>query len=190
MSKRRLISGVSVIGVLVTGALIISGCGPSDTKLSAQVKEKLAADNTVKVAQIDVDTKDRVVTLSGTVDTQAVKERAVTLARDTNRVTDVVDHLVVKEQASTAGAWPPGPAMGHEGVERGMMSDSGIMAAVRDRLMADSTLARLNIAVDARDGTVSLSGRVSREAERTHAVELARQTRGVRRVVDKLEIGR
>lgn len=188
MSKRRVFLGGAAVTVLVTGAFIISGCGPGDTELNRQVKQTLAADDTVKAAQIDVATNDRVVTLSGTVDTQSAKERAVTLARGTNRVTEVVDHIVV---APTTGTFPPGPAMGHEGVERGMMmTDATIEAAVKERLMADSRLGRLHITVDAREGTASLSGRVANEAQRTHAIELTRQTRGVKRVEDRLEVRR
>ena len=58
----------------------------------------------------------KVVTLSGTVDTPAVKERAVAVARGTDGVADVVDQITVKQQASGHG---PGP--GHEMMGKGMM---------------------------------------------------------------------
>lgn len=58
----------------------------------------------------------KVVTLSGTVDSPVVKERAVAVARQTDGVADVVDQLTIKEQGS-------GPGFGHEMMEKGMKMD-------------------------------------------------------------------
>jgi hyperosmotically inducible protein len=59
------------------------------------VKTKFLADTTISGLKIDVDTKDNVVTLSGTVPTAAEKRRAVEVARDTDGVKSVVDRLKV-----------------------------------------------------------------------------------------------
>ena len=71
----------------------------------------------MKTAQIDVGVQNKVATLSGTVDTPAVKERAVAVARRTAGVNDVVDQITVKEQGSGSS---PGPGFGHEMMEKGM----------------------------------------------------------------------
>lgn len=102
------------LSVLAAGVITVA-CGPSDTTINAKVKEKLAADDTVKTAPIDASTQKKVVTLSGTVDSQAVKERAVTLARQADGVTDVVDQITVRQQAPG-----PGSGMGHQMMEKGM----------------------------------------------------------------------
>lgn len=177
---------------MLAASVITVGCGRSDTAITEAVKEKLATDEIVNAASIDVATKDQVVTLSGTVDTQATRERAVTLARQTNRVVDVVDRVAVSQPSPTTGGWPPGPGTRHEGYERerGMMSDAGIEAAVRARLTSDSMVGTLNIAVDVENGTVELSGTLRSEEEQERAITLARQTRGVRRVEDDLDVGR
>src|SRR4029453_10151324 len=47
-----------------------------DAALTGKVKTALAAEPTVSALKIDVDTKDNVVTLTGTVDTPTAKERA------------------------------------------------------------------------------------------------------------------
>ena len=67
----------------------------SDGALTAKIKAKMALDDRVKAAKIDVDTAGAVVTLSGNVSSEDERSRAVQLARDTDGVTRVIDHLVV-----------------------------------------------------------------------------------------------
>jgi hyperosmotically inducible protein len=54
-------------------------------------------DDHVKARTIDVDTSGSVVTLTGVVQSNEERDRAVRLARDTDGVTRVVDKLVVKK---------------------------------------------------------------------------------------------
>lgn len=103
-----------LLSVLATAVIPVAG-GPSDATINAKVKETLAADDTVKTAPIDASTQKNVVTLSGTVDSQAVKERALTLARQADNVTDVVDQITVRQQAPGLGS-----GMGHLMTEKGM----------------------------------------------------------------------
>ncbi len=81
-------------------------CSHSDAGITTAVKSKMAADDTVKASEINVDTHNRVVTLNGTVGSQAEKERAALIARDTDGVTSVVDDIVVGPVPSaTSGAY-------------------------------------------------------------------------------------
>ena len=76
--------------VLTTGEVITDGW--ITTKVSAKfVDEKL-----LKGSNINVDAKDHVVTLKGTVGSDAAKARAVEIARNTEGVVRVVNQLVVK----------------------------------------------------------------------------------------------
>jgi hyperosmotically inducible periplasmic protein len=63
--------------------------------VTAKIKSKMALDDGVDAARIDVDTNGSVVTLSGRVANEAERQRAVRLARETEGVTSVVDRLVV-----------------------------------------------------------------------------------------------
>lgn len=85
-----------LLNILVVSFMLVA-CGQTDTGISTKVKTNLIADETVKAAQINVDVQDKIVTLSGVVDTQAVKERAVSVARATNGVNDVVDKIAIQE---------------------------------------------------------------------------------------------
>lgn len=64
--------------------------------LTAKIKAKMALDDSVKALGINVDTADGVVTLTGTVHSQAERTRAVQLARETAGVTSVHDRLTVR----------------------------------------------------------------------------------------------
>src|SRR5215510_7372859 len=64
--------------LLSAGALAVTvACAQTDAGITSAVKTKMAADNTVKASEINVDTHNHVVTLNGTVGSAAEKERAV-----------------------------------------------------------------------------------------------------------------
>jgi osmotically-inducible protein OsmY len=69
-----------------------------DAWITTKVKWFFLGDNLLKGSSISVDTKDRVVTLNGTVKTEAGRARAVALANDTDGVTKVVDRLTIGHQ--------------------------------------------------------------------------------------------
>src|SRR4029079_3634711 len=67
-----------------------------DGALTTKIKSKMALDDSVKALDIHVDTNAGVVTLSGSVHSQAERTRAVQLARETDGVKSVDDRLVVR----------------------------------------------------------------------------------------------
>lgn len=83
-------------------AFSATACSQTDSGVTTKVKAKFAQDDLVKAHEINVDTRDGVVTLTGDVDTMAARQQAVRLARDTEGVTNVVDELRV-EAAATSG---------------------------------------------------------------------------------------
>lgn len=66
-----------------------------DAALTAKVKAKLLSDDALNGMSIDVDTQSGVVFLSGAVDTEDQKQKAVELAENTEGVRDVEDNLKV-----------------------------------------------------------------------------------------------
>ena len=66
-----------------------------DAGLTTKIKAKMALDDTIKAGSIDVDSDGSIVTLSGTVRSEAERSRALQLARETEGVTRVVDRLRV-----------------------------------------------------------------------------------------------
>lgn len=73
-----------------------AGVAMDDTAITAKVKAAILAEPGLSTLQISVDTVKGVVTLSGSVDSQASSDRAKTLAGAVAGVRDVENHLVVK----------------------------------------------------------------------------------------------
>jgi hyperosmotically inducible protein len=61
--------------------------------LTAKIKAKMVLDDLVKARSISVSTDGTTVTLTGTVHSQAERNRALSLARETDGVTRVIDRL-------------------------------------------------------------------------------------------------
>ena len=165
----------------------------------------------MKSYRIDVDTKDRIVTLSGEVDNAVAKARAVELARATEGVKDVVDNTSI-----VAGVTPPGgiddaaATTGRAAAEKTdakiddaqkkaadkadkageSVEDAALTAKVKTKFLADTKISGLKIDVDTHNNVVTLSGKVPTAAERTHAVAVAKDTDGVKSVVNKLTVGK
>ena len=177
-------------GIVVMATMMTAACSKTDSGITATVKSKLAADDTVKANRIDVDTKDKVVTLRGDVDTRAARDRAVELARATDGVRDVVDVLAVAPApAPTTGAADPDKKSDADR-DGNLVGDAAITAAVKTKMLADSDVGGLKIDVDTTDGVVALKGNVSSTAEKRKAVQIARETDGVKSVKDQLKIAK
>ena len=184
---------------LIAAAVIAVGCGQTDAGITTNVKTKMAADDTVKAYQINVDTRNGVVTLRGDVETAAAKEQAVQIARKTEGVRDVIDQIQVADTAATGGVLEPlregardlGDRAGDAANRAGAaVSDAAVTSAVKAKFLADGTVRGLRIDVDTRAGVVVLNGTVSSRAEADRAVFLARETDGVDHVVNNLTVGR
>jgi hypothetical protein len=67
----------------------------SDSVITAKVKAKLASEKASSLTKIDVDTRQGVVELKGTVDSERTRMRATDLARQVDGVREVVNNLKV-----------------------------------------------------------------------------------------------
>lgn len=72
------------------------GTTVDDAVITTKVKSSLIADTTTKAHEINVETRNGVVQLSGFVDNQAAKDRAAQIARETSGVSQVRNDLQVK----------------------------------------------------------------------------------------------
>jgi hyperosmotically inducible protein len=71
-----------------------------------------------------------------------------------------------------------------------VLDDSAITAKIKTSLIGDKQTKARHIDVDTHDGVVALSGQVDSDAERNRAVQIARNTKGVRSVNDQMSVGR
>lgn len=179
MRIRTISSLIAIVAVLC----LISACASTDAGITTKVKSQFVADDIVKSAQIDVDTQDGVVTLTGNADSTEAKNRALELARNTDGVVDVVDMISARRASGDGQAPRPDRTVGDT------LDDAGITLSVKNRLLGDPLVKGLQIDVDTRDGIVFLTGSVRSNEERQKAIDLSRETEGVRDVQANLTLG-
>jgi len=67
-----------------------------EAAITAKIKSKMALDDYVKARTVNVSTHGSTVTLTGTVQSEQERQRAVRLARETEGITQVVDQLRIE----------------------------------------------------------------------------------------------
>jgi osmotically-inducible protein OsmY len=100
-----------IVLALTLLATVMSGCSSmqpakvqvDDAEITTAVKAKMAADPDVKAIQVDVNTNESVVTLTGRVATEAERRTAVRIARETNGVKKVNDMIKVGDMTPNSG---------------------------------------------------------------------------------------
>ncbi len=146
-------------------------------------------------------TEAGVVTLRGTVDSQAAKQQAVNLAQSVEGVSRVNDHLEVAAEGRTAAAAPPQTAERQDRPDTtGVAGTSGesedetvqpawITTKIQAQYFVNPEIKPWNIDVTTQsNGVVTLEGEVDNAGDRAEAVRIARSTEGVSRVEDRLRI--
>ena len=168
---------VRVLLIVLGAFLALAGAncerrGVADSAITAIVKSKLAVDNETSSANINVDTKGGVVTLTGVVTTQANKKQAERIAMNTEGVTRVINNITVETAGEHAGA--------------GMSaSDLAILSKIKTRYVAEDVI---GAEVEVRDGAVTLTGNVENAQIRVRAESIARATSGVKSVNNMIEV--
>jgi len=80
----------------------LQGCNKGeDVNITNEVKSKIAADPTLSRSKIEVDTKDGVVSLTGTIQNPAHEQTAVRVAQSVNGVKQVNSKFTVESQTAT-----------------------------------------------------------------------------------------
>ena len=145
--------------------------GSSDSGITMAVKMRLLTTAEIPSNEIRVDTEDQVVTLFGIVPTDEVKRAAEAQAQRVSGVASVKNELEVV------------PSNEKELVE-GKDEDltGALKLAFKDRKEWKDVKATV------KNGVVQLTGRVASPWDEFSAVRAARQVKGVRNVVDQLEV--
>ena len=71
---------------------------------------------------------------------------------------------------------------------RRAINEGAITAKIKAKMALDDSVKALDIDVDTVGTTVTVSGVVSNEAQRRKALQLARETEGVKQVIDQLQL--
>ncbi len=68
------------------------------------------------------------------------------------------------------------------------LDDGALTAKIKSKMALDDSVKALNIHVDTTNGIVTVSGTARTQAEHQRALQLAKETNGVREVVDRLVV--
>src|SRR4051794_18368717 len=108
--------------------------------------------------------------------------RPLSVPATAERPIDQIDTAKVKEVGAEIGAKASEAAT----VAQKSIADGSVTAKIKAKLALDDTIKARDIHVSYADGVVTLTGSVATASERKRAVDLARETNGVRSVSDKL----
>ncbi len=159
-----------------------------DATITASVKAKLLADERTQGFDINVDTMNGSVTLTGGADSEDAKRAAQEVAGTVEGVVLIKNELTVaapgteaRQDANTATAsGEVREAMDESG---NIIDDAWITSKVKSQLLADSAVQGTDITVETEGNVVMLGGTADSAASRAKAIEIAEATKGVRSVV-------
>jgi osmotically-inducible protein OsmY len=196
------------IGVLAIVSAVFAGCerqpaepetpaveqagAVDDETLRTYVQARFYEEDAIRDADIDVAAQNGTVTLSGTVESEQARQRALEIARGVHGVTQVNDELRVADRADAEVA-ASRPAEG--ATERPARSPQDeinpawITTKIQAQYFVNPQIKPWNIEVDTSpQGVVTLRGEVDEAADRQQAEKIAVATEGVTRVVNRLRV--
>jgi hyperosmotically inducible periplasmic protein len=230
MKVRNLIGVMAVAGLafappaaLAQTASTAGTAKVDDGALKTRIESRIKSSATLKDADIDVAVENGVVTLTGTVHSEAQNLRAASLAKVTG-VTNVENKLKVdsasaraidkaEDKTEKAGdktesamhkagekTADAARATGTAGKKAGVktkdaavdvgedITDGWITTKLKTDFVNEDLLKGSAINADTNNHIVTLKGTVASEAGRDRAVQIAKTTKGVSRVIDQLTI--
>jgi len=141
--------------------------GTKDRDIVSAIETNLLINDEVPSQNIDVNAKDGIVTLSGSVYNILARDKATQIAESIKGVRSVVNEIMVKPV---------------------FRSDEEIRGDVMDALATDPATDSYNIGVKVGGGNVTLSGKVDSYGEKRLCEEVTKGVRGVSKVTDQIEI--
>lgn len=145
-----------------------SNTARSDSWVALKTKLALIANSPTSGYDTDVDAKEGTVTLTGKVDTDAVKSEAEQVARKVEGVRGVNNQLQVVPEAKRSEV---------------NAADEKIKDAIGKLMDSDPNLQNLSLSIDSNAGVVSLDGSVDTLDQLWKAAQVIRKVPGVKSVV-------
>jgi osmotically-inducible protein OsmY len=171
MSRSGKLTLTLVALLLVWGAGVASTQAADDTWITTKIKIALMTTDGAGRNAVKVDTDNGKVTLHGTVDSQAVKDKAEATTRDVGGVLSVRNlvQVVMESRQSSVKA-----------------ADKDVKVAVENALKEDKSLQGIKVEA-VNNGLVLLDGSTASLANKLRAIETTYAVSGVRQVASKIE---
>jgi hyperosmotically inducible protein len=193
MSRNYFVKGlivVSMLGLTLT-APVIANAAPvavqksADDNLKDRINFRIDTSNITRKYDIHVAVDKGVATLTGDVATDAQKAEAGRLAKVTG-ITKVDNQIKVDKGVNQSLTDKSKNGLSKAGDK---IDDAWITTKVNWFFVGEDTLKGSHINVDTKNNVVTLNGTVTNLAGKNRAAQLARQTDGVKNVINNLTIG-
>ena len=170
----------------------------TDSELENNIKTKLNADPQLKAADLGVSANadKKEVTLSGTVGSQALRTKAVDLAKTAHAGLIITDKIDVKPRELSRAEYTEEYAREERtkakdyGEKIGdTLDDAWIHSKIVAKLITDLKTPERKINVDVVNNVVTLRGTVDTAEQKAEAGRIAKETDGVKSVNNQLKVG-
>ena len=214
ISHVRLAVGVLAMLLVAAGVSWSAQQPVKDKWVTMKIHSMFVPEDALEGSNIDVDTVNGVVTLSGTVVSEAGRARALAIAKSTDGAKSVVDKLRIggaeRELDDVAHDVGKATKAGAKEVAKDTkaatkevtkdtkaavktagrkITDGWVKSKIYAQYLTEKTLDDSDIDIDVANGVVTLNGTVKTAAGRARAVAIAKATDRVRSVKDNLKIG-
>lgn len=160
----------ATLGIALLASAV--ACGPKERDYETMAKTSLSRAG-IENVKADYDSKAKIVHLSGTVPTEADRERAGEVATQA-----VAPYVQLANEVTVEG----------RDAKTADDLDSGLSTRLENLVDQDRSLSKTDIDFDVKNGVVTIKGQVQTNAQKTHVEQLARSQPGVRDVVNSLEV--
>jgi len=167
-----------------------TGNAISDSWITLKVHSQFIPEDALSDSDIDVDTKSGVVTLNGTVASEAGRTKAIAIAKATDGVNAVTDNLKVTPAASARAAGEKAGEKTREvaGTSGKAVTDGWLKSKIASQFVTEDLLDKSDIDIDVSKGAVELNGAVRTMEAKNKATAIVKGTDGVKSVQNNLKI--
>lgn len=142
-----------------------------DSTITAKINLAFLDDPLIQTLEIDVDTVEGNVILTGVVGSKIEVARAIEIARGVEGVRKVIDNLQVGTKSMGQAFY-----------------DKVLGTKIKAKLFTEPNIRSLNIDVDVERSVVTLTGKVDSMINKNRVIEIARTTEGTVKVIDNLTV--
>lgn len=199
-----------VLGVALTAACETASENPvarttgetsamTSSQLESAIKAKFSADAQLNAADLSVsaDAERNEATLTGTVETQELRLQAVAAAKSARAGLLITDKIDVKPRAVTRETFTEDLARRERERAKEIgdkigdtLDDAWLHTKIVAKLVTNNDTPERKINVDVSNNVVTLRGTVDSAEQKAEAERTAKETEGVKRVINQLKIAR
>ena len=189
----------------VKTATVKTGNAIGDSWITLKIHSQFVPEDALSNSDIDVDTKKGVVTLNGSVASEAGRARAIAIAKATDGVNSVTDNLrIAAAPDMTAAARDAGARAADKtkevardsksaakeatGTTGKAITDGWLKSKIAAQFVTEDSLDKSDIDIDISKGMVTLNGAVRTMAAKNRATAIVKGTDGVKGVHNNLKV--